>query len=89
MRISVAPPQRVPDLLRFLREMGYAAEETDDGVVEVEDGTLEGALTLGWRLLIWSQVNGGDARIIGDDARRSLLPLIRPRVAAEEARAPS
>ena len=49
--------------MRYLRQMGYAPEEVDYGVVEVEDGTLEDALTLSRRLLIWNAVNNGDARI--------------------------
>ena len=67
MDISATPPQRIPDLLRFLRQMGYAAEEVDSGLLEVEDGMREEAITLSQRLLIWSQVNKGDAQIIGDD----------------------
>jgi hypothetical protein len=53
--------------MRYLRQMGYAPAEVGFGVVQVEDGTLEDELTLARRLLIWSQVNNGEAQIIGQD----------------------
>ena len=61
--------------------MGYSAEEVDSGVVEVEDETLGDALTLSRRLLIWSQVNNGDAQIIGEDDAVGLAPFRRVRPA--------
>ena len=78
MDISAAPPQRIPDLLRFLRQFGYAAKEVEYGLVEVEDGTREDALTLSRRLLIWSQVNNGDAQIIGDDEAVEVAYSVHP-----------
>ena len=84
MQISAAPPHRTPSLLRFLRQWGYAVEEVDEGVVEIEDETLGDALTLSRRLLIWSQANNGDAGIIGDgDAAEVAAPVDAPEVAAK------
>jgi hypothetical protein len=78
MRISAAPPQRIFDLMRYLRQMGYAPEEVGFGVVQVEDGTIEDTLTLSRRLLVWSQVNNGEARIIGRNEERSSLHFASP-----------
>jgi hypothetical protein len=65
VKISVAP-HRVDDLLRFLRRMGYVAEELEPGVVSVERGRVTGVLDLklALHLRIWSSVNETDARII-------------------------
>ena len=64
MDISAAPPQRIPDLLRFLRQMGYAVEEVEYAVVEVDVETVEEELSLSRRLLVWSTVNHATARVI-------------------------
>jgi hypothetical protein len=65
VKISAAP-HRVDDLLRFLRRMGYVAEEVEPGVVSVERGSVIGVLDLKLtlHLRIWSSVNATDARII-------------------------
>ena len=64
MRISATPPHRTPDLLRFLRRMGHSADEVDYAVVEVDLETLEDALTLSRRLLVWGAVNAATARVL-------------------------
>ena len=65
VKISAAP-DRVDDLLRFLREMGYVVEEVDYGVVAVERGSVTGvlALRLARDIRVWNAVNKTDARIV-------------------------
>jgi hypothetical protein len=65
VKISAAP-DRVDDLLRFLREMGYVVEEVDYGVVAVERGSVKGvlALRLARDIRVWNAVNKTDARIV-------------------------
>jgi hypothetical protein len=68
MKISAAP-QRVDDLLRFLRQIGYVADEVDHGVVEVEPAPERAsadvfALALSLQLRVWNVVNESEARII-------------------------
>lgn len=68
LRVSAAP-KRVDDLLRFLRQVGYVADEIDYGVVQVEqvpDRAPEGvfALALALQLRVWNVVNDAEARII-------------------------
>jgi hypothetical protein len=68
LRVSAAP-KRVDDLLRFLRQVGYVADEIDYGVVRVEqvpDRAPEGvfALALSLQLRVWNVVNDAEARII-------------------------
>ncbi len=80
MKISAAPSHRVGDLLRFLRQVGYAAEEVEYAVLEVEGGGLEGATETSARVLadrigIWNSVNDGDACIL--DALRSSNRMLR------------
>jgi hypothetical protein len=64
-----AAPHRVNDLLRFLRQMGYSAEETAYGLVEVDESALpsstlgSAAVTLGLRLCVWNAVNEAEARV--------------------------
>ena len=72
MRIDVsAAPDRVTDLLRFLRQMGYQAEEVAYATIEVaeEDGEDElaagsWAVTLALRIDVWNAVNGANARVV-------------------------
>lgn len=72
MRIDVsAAPGQVPDLLRFLRQMGYEAEEVAYATVEVaeEDDEKErvagsSAVTLAIRVGVWNAVNDGKARVV-------------------------
>jgi hypothetical protein len=69
MKISAAP-QRVDDLLRFLRQIGYVADEVDHGVVEVAPAPERAAstdvfaLALSLQLRVWNVVNESEARII-------------------------
>jgi hypothetical protein len=65
MHISVAP-NRVDDLLRFLRQMGYVPKEIDFGVVAVERGKRDGdsRLQLARHVHVWNAVNETEARII-------------------------
>ena len=72
MRIDVsAAPDRVTDLLRFLRQMGYQAEEVAYATIEVaeeddEDELAAGswAVTLALRIDVWNAVNGANARVV-------------------------
>jgi hypothetical protein len=71
MKIELShAPHRVDDLLRFLRHMGYAADEAAYGVIEIskapqrKDAIGVAAVTLALRLRVWNAVNGGDARIL-------------------------
>ena len=50
--------------MHFLRRMGHSADEVDYAVVKVDAETLEEALTLSRRLLVWNAVNGADARLV-------------------------
>lgn len=65
MKISAAP-HRVDDLLRFLRSLGYEAEEVDYALVSVARGTVDGVLPLrlAREVTIWNAVNSGDAEIV-------------------------
>jgi hypothetical protein len=65
VKISAAP-DRVDDLLLFLRRMGYVAEEVEPGVIAVERGSVTGVLglKLALHLRVWSAVNETDARIV-------------------------
>lgn len=68
MKVSAAPT-RVDDLLRFLRHIGYTADEIDYGVVRVEQAQEPAAidvfaLALGLQLRVWNLVNDAEARII-------------------------
>ena len=68
MKIS-SEPERICDLVRFLREMGYVADEVAPGVVEVErenepDAPGVSAIALALQLRVWNKLNGADARII-------------------------
>lgn len=70
LKVSAAP-KRVDDLLRFLRQIGYVADEIDHGVVHVEQasdrapaGTFVLALALSLQLRVWNVVNDAEARII-------------------------
>ena len=70
MRIELsATPHRVEDLLRFLRRMGYLADETSYGVVRVDEHALPQsafgvpAVALALRLQVWNTVNGAQARL--------------------------
>jgi len=65
-----AAPQRVEDLLRFLRQIGYVADEVDHGVVQVERAPEQGAsavrvlaIALSLQLRVWNVVNDADARV--------------------------
>jgi hypothetical protein len=66
-----AAPHRVTDLLRFLRKMGYVAEEVRYGIVRVEEDALPEsvigvpAVALAVRLRVWNAVNAAEARLIG------------------------
>ncbi len=70
MRIDVsAAPGQVTDLLRFLRQMGYEAEEVAYATVEVAEDDEErlagsSAVTLALRVAVWNAVNGGKARVV-------------------------
>jgi hypothetical protein len=71
MKIELShAPHRVDDLLRFLRQMGYAADEASYGVIEIsgepqrKDALGVAAVTLALRLRVWNAVNGSDARIV-------------------------
>ncbi|MDQ3856968.1 MAG: hypothetical protein M3327_00745 [Actinomycetota bacterium] len=72
MRIDVsAAPDRTTDLLRFLRQMGYVAEEVAYATIEVaeeddEDERAVGswAVTLALRVDVWNAVNGVKARVV-------------------------
>ena len=70
MKIDLsAAPHRVDDLLRFLRSMGYAADEVDYAVVEVQERTTRAdshvvALALALQLGVWNAVNDAEARIV-------------------------
>ena len=70
MRINLsAAPHRVDDLLRFLRRMGYLADEISYGVVRVDEHALPQsafgvpAVALALRLQVWNTVNGAEARM--------------------------
>jgi hypothetical protein len=65
VKISAAP-DRVDDLLLFLRRMGYVAEAAEPGVIAVERGSVTGVLAvkLALHLRIWNAVAETDARII-------------------------
>jgi hypothetical protein len=68
MKIS-SEPEQIGELLRFLRQMGYAVGEVAPGVVEVErraepDSPGVSAIALALQLRVWNEVNGGDARIV-------------------------
>ena len=68
MKVSAAP-ERVDDLLRFLRQIGYDAEETECGVVRVEQAESAAsngvfALSLSLQLRVWNVISDAGARII-------------------------
>jgi hypothetical protein len=71
-----AAPYRTGDLLRFLRVTGYAAEEVDYGLIEIDVAALPPSalriapMTLALRLRVWSDVNGAEARLVASN-----LPL--------------
>ena len=70
----VTDPARVEDLLRFLRGMGYVAEEVDYAQIRVEPGNVQGdlALKLHLTLDVWRVVNAGaQARIVARPERLS------------------
>ena len=71
MKIELShAPHRMDDLLRFLRHMGYAADEASYGVAEISeepkrpDAIGVAAVTLAIRLRVWNAVNGSEARIV-------------------------
>lgn len=68
MKVSAAPT-RVDDLLRFLRDIGYTADEIDYGVVRVDQVREAAAidvfaLALALQLRVWNVVHDAEARII-------------------------
>ncbi len=65
MKITAAP-HSIDDLLRFLRSLGYEAEEVEYAVVAVERATVGGVdpLRLAREVTVWNAVNQADARIV-------------------------
>jgi len=70
MRITLPAASHASDLLRFLRQMGYVADEVAYGIVRVDEDTLpETALgvapmSLAIRLGVWNAVNGDQAQLV-------------------------
>ena len=71
MRIDLsAAPNRVDDLLRFLRMTGYVAHEVDYAIIEIDDDALPASsfgvapMALALRQRVWNEVNGAEARIV-------------------------
>ena len=78
MRIDLsAAPDRTQDLLDFLRQMGYKADEVASGLVDVDPESLRlsafgvPALSLVLHVRVWSTVTETEARIIDLSSGRS------------------
>ena len=68
MKIT-AEPKRVDNLLRFLRDGGYAAREAGFGIVAIDDllDTGRPAAKLASELALWGAVNRSRAQLVTSD----------------------